>query len=78
MSYLSTHQVAKKLHFHTTRAAAVNQEKAMTDYTNSTSEIIARNKARASFGQRLILWIENRQQLRADREISQILRRARV
>ena len=51
----------------------------MTNFAIPTFEtaVVAGNERRPSFGQRLLLWIETRQQLRADREIAQILRRAR-
>lgn len=50
----------------------------MTDIAISKFEITAAgNMRRPTFGKRFALWIETHQQVRADREIAQILRRVR-
>jgi hypothetical protein len=50
----------------------------MSDLAISKFDMTAAgNMRRPSYGKRLVLWIETRQQSKADREIAQILRRVR-
>jgi hypothetical protein len=67
------------LHFQNQALAADAQRgNVMSDLTISKFEITTTgNMRRPSFGKRFVLWLEIHQQVRADREIAQILRLVR-